>query len=144
MSSPAETDPPARYRKPGIGTLWGRAIRLKCIRCGREPMFRNFFSMHDHCSQCGLKYERGPGYFLGSTYINYMLTAIILTATYVTLRFGQEIPNRTLTPWLVAFCVLFPLLFFRFARAFWMSMDAAMDGEGFWDHAPADSPGDRD
>lgn len=138
MSGTEEGSKPGRFSKPGIGILWGRALRLKCIRCGGEKMFRNGFQMHERCGTCGLKYERDPGYFLGSTYINYMLTAVILTVTYVTLRFGQEIPNRTLTPWLVAFCVLFPLLFFRFARAFWMSMDAALDGEGFWDQQPDD------
>ena len=110
-----------------LGTALSRAIRLHCPVCGHGRLFAGWFRMHERCDGCGLKYERDPGYFLGSAYINYGLTAVILTAAYIGLHFGAGYSNRTLTPWLVTFCVLFPLVFFRYARAYWLAMDCYFD-----------------
>lgn len=87
--------------------------------------------MHKRCPKCALRYERGPGYFLGSAYINYGLTTFILTVSYVVLHFVMGWTNRELAPWLVAFCVAFPLFFFRYARSFWMGIDFHLDPTGF-------------
>lgn len=122
----------SRFHKPPLGTLLGRGLRLRCPRCGEGPMFQNLFRMHERCDHCDLKYERAPGYFLGSAYINYALTSVILLVGYVSLRFGAGISNRTLTPFLVAFFVLFPLMFYRYARALWISFDSFFDTEEFW------------
>lgn len=87
--------------------------------------------MHKTCSECNLKYERAPGYFLGSAYINYGLTAVLITAAYVGFHFIGGVSNRQLTPWLIGFCVLFPIAFFRFARALWLAIDSVFDAVGF-------------
>ena len=87
--------------------------------------------MYESCPNCKLKYERGPGYFLGSAYINYGLTSMILTAAYVGLHFFGGYSNRTLSLPLAAFCVLFPLYFFRYAQSLWLSMDCYFDVTGF-------------
>ena len=87
--------------------------------------------MHPECSNCRLRYERAPGYFLGSTYINYALTALTLTIAYVVLHFKAGYDNRTLMLPLVAYCVLFPLLSFRHARALWLAMDCYCDATDF-------------
>lgn len=90
-------------------------------------MFASFFRMHEKCSHCGLKYERAPGFFLGSTYINYGLTAATLTAAYMGLHFGAGYSNQVLALPLSAFFVLFPICFFRHARALWLAMDCFFD-----------------
>lgn len=87
--------------------------------------------MHSRCPNCSLTYERAPGYFLGSTYINYGLTALLLTGSYVVLHFVLELPNQILIWPLGAFVVLFPLFFFRYARALWLSLDCYFDAAGF-------------
>ena len=38
--------------------------------------------MHERCPHCGVKFEREPGFFLGSIYINYGLTALIVAVAY--------------------------------------------------------------
>lgn len=83
------------------------------------------------CPECALRFERGPGYFLGSAYINYGLTALIMTVSYFALHFGAGWSNRQLAPFLLAFCILFPLFFFRYARSLWMGMDYWLDPVGF-------------
>lgn len=118
-----DSDPP----RLTLGSALARALRHRCPVCGQSAMFRNWLQMESGCANCGLKYERGPGFFLGSAYINYGLTAFLLTISYVTLHFGMGYENRTLTPFLVGFCVLFPVFFFRYARSLWLAMDCFFD-----------------
>ncbi|MGE3315089.1 MAG: DUF983 domain-containing protein [Planctomycetaceae bacterium] len=114
-----------------FGTLIGRALALRCPRCGNGKLFAGWFRMHDACPHCTMKFERAPGYFLGAAYFNYGLTALVLVVAYVTLHFGAGMSNGMLTPPFVIFFVLFPLFFFRYARALWLNMDYYFDVEGF-------------
>ncbi|HUG92391.1 MAG TPA: DUF983 domain-containing protein [Planctomycetaceae bacterium] len=114
-----------------LGTIVSRAARLRCPRCGQGKLFRGWFRMHGACPHCQLRYERAPGYFLGSAYINYAATALLVTAAYVSLHYGAELTNRQLTAPLVALCVAFPLFFFRYARSWWLAMDCYLDPTAF-------------
>ena len=117
--------------KQPLGAILGRVMKLRCPRCGEGRLFRKLFSMHETCSGCQFKYERSPGYFLGSAYINYGLTAVIVTFFYVSLHFGVGLTNQQLFLPLGSFIVLFPLLVFRHARALWLGFDCYLDSTGF-------------
>lgn len=114
----------------GLATIVGRSLRLRCPRCGQGKLFVGWFRMADGCPHCGLSFEREPGYFLGSIYFNYGVTALIVTATYVVGFFVYGINDKLLLTVLGAFCVLFPLWFFRYARALWMGLDELFDHTG--------------
>lgn len=120
-------------------TLWSRALHLRCPRCGQGKLFLGWFRMPERCSACRLKFERSPGYFLGSTYFNYGLTALITTAIFIALRFSYQIPKEWIAPPLAAFCLVWPLFWFRYARALWLAFDAYFDPAGFEND---DGPGD--
>jgi Protein of unknown function (DUF983) len=121
------TDPP----RTSPGELLARSLRLRCPRCGQGKLFTGLFMMPVECPQCKLRYERAPGYFLGSTYINYGVTAVAITVVYLSLHAGAGISNRALAGPLAGFCVLFPLYFFRYARALWLALDAFLDPAAF-------------
>ncbi len=108
-----------------------RALRLRCPRCGQGALFRKRLSMHNLCPHCGLQYERAPGYFLGSTYVNYGFISLSMTAMYTGLHFGAQISNERLTLPLLAYCVITPLVIFRHARAWWLAMDCYLDPISF-------------
>jgi uncharacterized protein (DUF983 family) len=110
-----------------LGTLLSRALRLRCPRCGSGRLFSGWFTMPERCSGCRFKYERAPGYFLGSSYINYGLTAVVLIIAYLVLHYGFHLTNQQVAPWLAGFCVLFPLWAFRYARALWLAIDCHID-----------------
>ena len=114
-----------------LRTLYARAFRLRCPRCGGGRLFAGWFKMFPTCANCKLRYERAPGYFLGSAYINYGVTSVLLTIAYIVLHFGAGYTNRTLAAPLAGFCVLFPLITFRHARAFWLAMDCFFDSASF-------------
>jgi uncharacterized protein (DUF983 family) len=117
---------------PGISysTALSRGWRLRCPRCGEGKLFRNLLMMHRRCSSCGFVYERAPGYFLGSTYLNYGFTMLSMTALYLTLHYGFNLTNQQVTPPLVVYFLTVPLLFFRYARSLWLAMDCFYDAEG--------------
>jgi hypothetical protein len=86
--------------------------------------------MRQQCDWCGLKYEREPGFFLGSVYVNYGLTAVLTTVLYFSLFAADVATPDTLLWSLGAFCLLFPVWFFRYARSLWLAMDQ------YWDPTP--------
>jgi uncharacterized protein (DUF983 family) len=105
-------------------TLLRRSLLLRCPYCGEGALFRRWFLMHQHCPRCGLKYEREPGFFLGSIYFNYGLTALLVAIVYPVLLFNRVFSESRL---LFIFVVLFPMLFFRHARALWLGFDQWYD-----------------
>jgi uncharacterized protein (DUF983 family) len=113
------------------GTAVQRALGLRCPRCGEGHLFRNWFSMNETCAHCGLRYERAPGYFLGSAYVNYGFISISLTVMYMVLHYGADIGNEWLAGPLIAYCVIVPLILFRYARSWWLAMDCYFDPTSF-------------
>jgi uncharacterized protein (DUF983 family) len=103
--------------------LLGRALRLRCPLCGQGRLFRRWLLMHERCSHCGVKFEREPGFFLGSIYINYGLTALIVAIAYPVLLFNKLAAERHLLIGALVFVVLFPLLLFPWARSLWLGFD---------------------
>lgn len=62
----------------------GRAIRLKCPRCGGGPLFKHWLKMRDKCPVCGLRLERGEsGYQVGSYMFNIVLSEMLFAAIFV-------------------------------------------------------------
>ena len=113
-----------------VGQVFSTGIRLKCPICSEGSLFSGLIQMHKNCPNCGFHFERAPGYFLGSTYINYGVTTLLTTWTYMVLRFGFEISKSLLIPVLATFCVIFPVVFFRYARSLWLSFDCYFDRTG--------------
>lgn len=114
-------------RQKSYFTVMSRGWRLRCPRCGQSRLFKNWLRMHPECEQCHLRFEREPGYFLGSIYINYGLTAGLVTVFYMALFLSGAVAPRTAL-WIVAgFALLFPLWFFRYARSLWLGFDHYWD-----------------
>ena len=107
--------------------LIARAVRLRCPACGRGKIFRGFFTMHEACPHCGRPFQRGPGFFLGSIYFNYGVTGLLVTLIYFACFFTEILTDRQLLVLTLAFALLFPIWFFRYARALWVAFDELWD-----------------
>ena len=107
----------------------GRAIRLRCPRCGATPLFRGWFRMAESCALCGLRFERAQGYFVGAIYINYAVTTLIAVGGFFLLwgQFGLSTRAQLLV--LVPIVVVFPLWFFRYSRSFWLALEWSLNSE---------------
>ncbi|MEX2174874.1 MAG: DUF983 domain-containing protein [Pirellulaceae bacterium] len=107
--------------------LLGRCLRLRCPLCGRGKQFRHWLAMHRNCPHCGVKFEREPGFFLGSIYINYGVTSLIVVIVYPLLLFGWGLPETPLLIGSLVFAVIFPVLLFPMARSLWLGFDQWRD-----------------
>ena len=124
-----------------LDVAYSRALRLKCPRCGVGKLFKGWF-MEERCSGCQFKYEREPGYFLGSIYFNYGWTCLSMTVAYMVLHVALEIENLYVVPPLALYAFSFPVFFHRYARAIWLAFDCNFDHHDLQDGSnppPADS-----
>ena len=98
-------------------------LRLKCPRCGEGQMFSGMFKMRSECGNCHFRFEREAGYFVGAMYINYGMTVLIAFAGYFALDYCTPISFlQNFILWIV-FSALFPVVFFRYSRSLWLSLD---------------------
>ena len=79
--------------------------------------------MHESCAACGLRYEREQGYFVGAIYVNYAFTIALVVAVVLGLDWTVGLTLAQQLVLGVALCVLVPLLFFRYSRSLWLSLD---------------------
>ena len=107
----------------------GRALRLRCPRCGGTALFRGWFSMAEACALCGLRYERAQGYFVGAIYVNYAVTAILALGTFFLLWSLTSLSTRAQLALVVPVAILFPLWFFRYSRSLWLALEWAVNRE---------------
>jgi len=119
MSSP--TSQPSRGRM-----LW-RGLTRHCPRCGRGKLFRRWFRMLPDCPNCGLHFEREPGYWVGAVAINTMVIGMLFTILMVTVS-ALTIPD---IPWVsllmaeVPLMALGPAAFYPFSKTLWVAIDRA-------------------
>ena len=106
-----------------IVRMLGSGLRLRCPRCAVGALFSKPFRMYDECPQCGLKFEREQGYFVGAIYINYAATVAVAVPGFFLLdTFTGITINQQLALW-VPFAVIFPLVFFHHSRGLWLVLD---------------------
>jgi uncharacterized protein (DUF983 family) len=106
-----------------------RAVRLRCPRCGRAPLFRGWFTMNEACAVCDLTFERAQGYWIGAIYVNYgVTTAVAVTGYFALWAWAGLSTAGQLALWL-PFCVVFPLWFFRYSRAIWLAVEHGVNPE---------------
>ncbi|WP_026996898.1 DUF983 domain-containing protein [Flectobacillus major] len=99
-------------------------VKAKCPQCRKGNLFTHpwwnlfkFDRMHVHCPECGLRYEREPGFFYGAMYISYAFTVgIMLVGGFIIYNyFGDPEPLGYIIP-IVLISVLFVPFNFRIAR----------------------------
>lgn len=66
---------PQALRILALGAFPGR-----CPGCRTHSMFRDFFGLHERCPNCGIRYERESGAWLGATAIGYTVGALVAVA----------------------------------------------------------------
>ena len=106
--------------------LLGRALLLRCPRCGRASVLRSWFTLRERCPACRFRLDRGEeGYFLGSLLFN-LIAAEAVFGVGLLLVIVWTWPNP---PWQamrwggVALMIALPLLFLLFSRTLWLAFD---------------------
>ncbi len=83
--------------------------------------------MAPECARCGYSYRREPGFYLGSIYINYGVTAISTILLYALLVMGLGASHERALAMAVVVAVVLPVVFFRWARALLLALDNSVN-----------------
>ncbi len=101
-------------------------LRLRCPRCLKGPAFRTFWSLHKECPECGLTFEREPGYFTGAMYISYGIGLVIAGPVSIYLFLKGVSEPVIFAAALAQLAIVSPLVF-RYSRVAWMFFDQRFD-----------------
>ncbi len=106
-----------------LSTMWHE----RCPECGEGKIFDSRWHMNPNCPKCGLKFERGPGYFTGAMYFSYALGIPIITAGTLIVWWITKWPlyKSVLLVW-VLFLPLVPWVF-RMSRTLFIHFDRYFD-----------------
>ena len=95
------------------------AMNGKCPYCGQGPLFDGWIGLHETCSDCGARYLRAPGAWVGPTTIGYGVGATVgvgLGALLVVT--GHYFDGAEFVISAIACAVT--LVAYRWAKAWWM------------------------
>jgi uncharacterized protein (DUF983 family) len=110
------------------GVLLRRGLRRRCPVCGQNKLFRRWIHMLDDCPRCGLTFQRVPGQWLGSWFLNICLAQVLVIGIVL----GGAIAAYPNPPLLLlglvggVVTIAFPIWFFPYSRTLWVAIDLAM------------------
>lgn len=110
------------------GTLLKRGVHRRCPVCGGNKLFRRWVQMAEDCPRCGLHFQRVPGQWLGSWFINICLAQFLV----IVILLGGALasyPHPQIVPLALSggvAMVVFPIWFFPYSRTLWLAIDLAM------------------
>lgn len=109
----------------------GRAILLRCPRCGSGRQFRHWLRRADHCPGCGHTLDRESDSFYGAFLLNVCVTFAalfgLLIAMVVFEAAERPLPLGPVIGVGVFIAVALPLLFYPFAFTLWVVIDLHSD-----------------
>jgi uncharacterized protein (DUF983 family) len=126
------------------GQIVARGLTNRCPNCGGRTLFKpgRPFELNSECPRCGLRLERDEGVFLGAMSLNYGVTLVGCLTPIMILAWCGVLSLMTAAILAGAGAVLFPLLFYRSSRSWWLmnyyvflpqhlpaNRDRARDGE---------------
>jgi uncharacterized protein (DUF983 family) len=123
-------------RREGGAPTWGDAlaalwcaIRLRCPQCRRGELFPRLLTLtlNERCPSCGLKFDRGHGYFTGALALNLVLAEVVAMALWVPLSVDRDTPLLAAYAVGIGASIGLPILAFRHTRAFWIALDRLLN-----------------
>jgi uncharacterized protein (DUF983 family) len=105
------------------GQIIARGLTHKCPNCGGPHLFKEgkLFELNDGCPDCGLRFEKDEGFFLGAMSLNYGVTLVGFLVPVLVLWLTKVIGDRLAVGLAMAGALLVPLLLYRSSRS-WQLM----------------------
>ena len=102
----------------------GRALRRRCPRCGGKA-FESYFRMKEHCDFCGLGFGREPGYWVGATIINTIVTfgSFLLVFGGLILMTWPDVPWTTVFGVTIVANTAIPVALYPISKTLWLALE---------------------
>jgi uncharacterized protein (DUF983 family) len=121
-----------------LGTLLGRAWRLRCPACGEGPVFARGFRRAEECGACGRRLDLDEGHWLGGAEVLIAVSWGFGCLVLVPIALFADLPDGAVHL-LAAVHLGFSLAIYRTSRAVFLALDFAVDPS---DDRPPEPPGD--
>ena len=104
------------------GQIVSRGLTNCCANCGRRTLFPPgwHFRINERCANCGLKFDRGDGFFLGPFVINYTVTAACFVVPVMLLNVAGAIGRVTTYVAVGLGAIGLPMLLYRRSWSWWL------------------------
>jgi len=106
------------------GQKWWALIRQRCPHCCQGKIYERGMQMYANCPVCNLRFEREPGYFLGSLYISYgMATMCLLFGLWIGSMLMPTLDLGLVVLIAAACFVPFVPMVTRYSKVIWIFFD---------------------
>ena len=108
-------------------SVFGSVVAMKCPRCHTGDLyqtptfsFKKSFIMYDFCPHCGQKFMLEPGFYYGSMFISYLITAFLMFGFFAIAKFVLDLDITT--AFIICAFIIFALFIwiFRISRSIWI------------------------
>jgi uncharacterized protein (DUF983 family) len=100
-------------------TLIGRALRKRCVICGRGAMLRSHFRMNRTCPACGVIFWKDPGESLGAMYLDYAAAVAVFIPSWIALAWLTDLTELAQLVILGMVSAAAAVLFYPYSRCLW-------------------------
>lgn len=97
-----------------------RGLRNQCPNCGGSSLFEKGVKPYRRCPNCGVAFDRGEGFYLGAMCVNYAVTILFYLIPLLFLAVYGVLETQTAIVLGVVGSFVFPLLFYRSSRSWWL------------------------
>jgi uncharacterized protein (DUF983 family) len=116
---------------PSLWRMVGRALLLRCPRCGTGDQFRHWIRRADHCGGCGYTLERDHDSFFGAYLLNLCVCFAalfgLLIACVIFEAARQPLPMGPVIGIGLFFAIGLPVVFYPFSYTLWAVADLHSD-----------------
>lgn len=97
----------------------------RCPNCGQSGVFEGWMRLAASCPQCGLRYEREEGYWLGAILINTAATIGAFGAGTIiwAIATWPDPPWGLMTAVGIGFNLIAPIVFYPFSKTLWVAIE---------------------
>lgn len=106
-----------------VPVILGRALRLRCPRCGKGKFLEHGFTTYVRCPECGFLFRREDGYWLGAIFVNLISVQFIIIGGFFLLDAITDLSMWALIGILATIGVIYPIVFYPLSKSIWLGMD---------------------
>lgn len=111
----------------GLATVIGRALVLRCPRCGARGILAGWFKLRDACPVCALPLRRAPesDEWFGGYFINLIASELLMVFVVV----GYVLASIPDVQWArveglgVVMVIISPIVSYPFAKVLWVAVE---------------------
>lgn len=105
------------------GQIIARGLANRCPNCGGHRLFKDgkLFELNDSCPDCGLRFEKDEGFFLGAMSLNYGVTLVVYLLPVLVLWLYKTISDKVAIGLAIGGALIVPMLLYRSSRS-WQLM----------------------